>query len=105
MYAVITAGGKQYRVQENHCILVEKQEGDLGSQLEFTNILLASNGEQVFIGEPYLKNCIVKATIEGHGKHDKIKILKFKRRKHHMKHMGHRQLFTKIKINVIHFVN
>ncbi len=101
MYAVIVAGGKQYRVQKNSYILVEKQDKELGSVIDFTNILLASNGEKVFIGEPYIPNCTVKATVEAHGRHDKIKILKFKRRKHHMKHMGHRQWFTKLKINEI----
>lgn len=103
MYAVIMADGRQYRVQKDSYLLVEKQDNELGSELEFTNVLLVSNGEKVFIGEPYVKNCTVKATIEAHGRHKKIKILKFKRRKHHMKHLGHRQSFTKIKINDIHF--
>ena len=104
MYAVIVAGGKQYRVQKDSHILVEKQDGEPGSQLKFNNVLLASNGEKVFIGEPYLQNCIVEAVVEAHGRHKKINILKFKRRKHHMKHMGHRQWFTKLKINNINFV-
>lgn len=103
MYAVIIAGGKQYRVKKDQNLLIEKQDIDLGSQLEFNNILLAYNGEKVLVGDPYVKNCLVTAVIEAHGKHDKIKILKFKRRKHHMKRMGHRQLFTKIKINNINF--
>ena len=105
MDAVIIAGGKQYKVQKNHFVLVEKQNVELGGQIEFTNVLLASDGEKSFVGEPYLKNCTVKATVEAHGKHDKIKILKFRRRKHHMKRMGHRQLFTKLRINDIHFSN
>jgi large subunit ribosomal protein L21 len=103
MYVVIVAGGKQYRVEQNSSILIEKQEQEIGSKLEFSQVLLASNGEQVFIGDPIVNNCIVKATVESHGKHDKVKILKFKRRKHHMKRMGHRQLFTKVKIDEISF--
>ncbi|MGD0465172.1 MAG: 50S ribosomal protein L21 [Gammaproteobacteria bacterium] len=103
MYAVIIAGGKQYTVEKDSCILVEKQDGELGSQLKFTNVLLASNGEKVFIGQPYLQNCTVEAVVEAHGRRKKINILKFKRRKHHMKRMGHRQWFTKVKINNINF--
>lgn len=103
MYAVMVASGKQYRVQKDGYILVEKQNNEIGSSLEFTDILLVANGEQIFIGEPYLKNCTISATVEAHGRHKKIKILKFKRRKHHMKHMGHRQWFTKLKINEINF--
>ena len=101
MYAVIVAGGKQYKVQKDSYILVEKQENELGSQIKFNNVLLASSGEKVFIGAPYLQNCSVSAIVEAHGRHKKINILKFKRRKHHMKHMGHRQWFTKLKISDI----
>lgn len=101
MYAVMVADGRQYRVQENSYILVEKQTGEVGSSLEFHNVLLVANGSEVFVGAPYIKNCTINATIEAHGRHKKIKILKFKRRKHHMKRMGHRQSFTKIKINQI----
>lgn len=101
MYAVMVTDGKQYRVQENGYVLVEKQPGEVGASLEFDNVLLVANGSQVFVGEPYIKNCTINATIEAHGRHKKIKILKFKRRKHHMKRMGHRQWFTKIRINQI----
>jgi len=104
MYAVIIAGGKQYRVEQDCFIKIEKQVEDLGGDIEFNQVLLASNGDQVFIGAPYLNNCMVTATVMEHGKHDKIKILKFKRRKHHMKRMGHRQLFTKVKIKEIKFI-
>ena len=103
VYAVIVADGKQYRVKKNNALLLEKQDAEVGSQIEFNNVLLLSNGEQLVIGEPYVSNCKVKATVEAHGKGDKIKILKFKRRKHHMKKIGHRQMFTKIIINDICF--
>jgi large subunit ribosomal protein L21 len=103
MYAVMVAGGKQYRVQQGSYILVEKQASELGDTVEFKNVLLLSTAEQVFIGKPYLDNCTVKATVEAHGRHKKINILKFKRRKHHMKRMGHRQSFTKLKISDINF--
>lgn len=103
MYAVIVAGGKQYKVEKGQNLLIEKQDKDLGSQLEFNNVLLAHDGDKVFVGDPYLKNCLVTAVVESHGKHDKVRILKFKRRKHHMKRMGHRQLFTKVKIDNINF--
>lgn len=101
MYAVIMSGGKQYKVKENQRICIEKQDIELNGYLEFKNVLLVGNQEQVLVGKPYVKDCTVTAVVESFGKHKKVKILKFKRRKHHMKRMGHRQLFTKIKINSI----
>ncbi len=101
MYAVILSGGKQHRVKEGEVLKLEKLEAELGTSIEFDKILLVSNGEETQIGAPYVSGCTVQADIVGHGRLKKIKILKFKRRKHHMKRMGHRQAYTEVKITAI----
>lgn len=101
MYAVIVTGGKQYRVKEGETIQVEKLDAETGVSIKFDNILILSNGESLTIGAPYVKNCTVQAEVLGHGRGKKIRIVKMKRRKHHMKTMGHRQDYTEIKITKI----
>lgn len=101
MYAVIISGGKQYRVKAGQVIKLEKIELALGSSIEFEQILLIGEGEEVKLGNPFVKNCKVVGTVEQHGRDKKIKIIKLKRRKHHMKTMGHRQAYTKVKITSI----
>lgn len=101
MYAVIIAGGKQYRVEVGQSIKIDKIELDVGANVEFDKVLMVANGEQVTVGAPYVANAKVTASIEQHGRDKKVKILKFKRRKHHMKSMGHRQWYTKVKIDRI----
>lgn len=101
MYAIIKTGGKQYRVAEGQTLNVEKLDAELGNQVNFNEVLVVANGDNVQIGSPYLQNATVKAEVVDHGRGDKIKIIKFRRRKHHMKHMGHRQDFTKVKILTI----
>lgn len=98
MYAVIISGGKQYRVSEGETLRLEKIEADLGAEVKFDKVLMVANGEQVKIGAPYLDGGAVRGTIVEHGRHKKVKIIKFRRRKHHMKHMGHRQHYTAVKI-------
>lgn len=101
MYAVIKTGGKQYRVQEGQTLKVEKLEVATGKKLKIEDVLLIGNGDEVTIGEPLIKGAKVTAEVVAHGRHKKIKILKFKRRKHHMKQMGHRQWYTELKITSI----
>lgn len=101
MYAVIVTGGKQYRVKEGQSIQVEKLDGEPGSSIKFENVLMGSKDEAAKVGTPYLKGWSVQAEVVSHGRHDKVKIIKFKRRKHHMKQMGHRQWFTELKITQI----
>lgn len=98
MHAVIYSGGKQYRVQEGDVLKLEKLPVEAGSTIDFDQVLMVGEGESVKIGKPYLSGCVVKASIVEHGRHQKIKILKFRRRKHHMKRMGHRQSYTQVKI-------
>jgi len=100
-YAIIEAGGKQHRVQPGEVLKVEKIEAATGASIDFDKVLLVSDGENVKIGAPYVAGGKVTAEIVGQGRHKKIKIIKFRRRKHHMKQMGHRQWFTEIKITGI----
>ncbi len=101
MYAVIVSGGKQHRVTEGEVLKLEKIELETGASIDFDKVLLVANGDDVKIGEPVVAGAKVTAEVVGHGRHDKVRILKFKRRKHHMKKMGHRQWFTEVKITGI----
>lgn len=101
MYAVIVSGGKQYRVQEGQTLKLEKLSAELGSNVEFDRVLLVGNGEDVKVGAPVVDGAKVTAEVVEHGRGKKVQILKFKRRKHHMKRQGHRQWFTQVKITGI----
>lgn len=100
MYAVLVTGGKQYRVMEGETLRVELLEADAGSELKFDNVLMLGDGEKVTLGDA-LKGATVSAKVVGHGRADKIRIVKFRRRKHHRKQMGHRQHYTEIQITGI----
>ena len=101
MYAVIKTGGKQYRVQEGDVLKFEELPAEVGSTFDFTEVLMLVNGDKVTCGKPNIAKAVVHAEIIAHGRHKKVKIIKFRRRKHHMKQMGHRQNFTQVKITGI----
>ncbi|HEY5717900.1 MAG TPA: 50S ribosomal protein L21 [Motiliproteus sp.] len=101
MYAVIVSGGKQHRVSEGETLKIEKLAVEAGSSVEFDKVLLVANGEEIKIGAPVVDGAKVVAEVVSHGRGKKVRIMKFKRRKHHMKQMGHRQWFTEIKITGI----
>lgn len=101
MYAVIATGGKQYRVHEGDRIKVEKLDEALGEKIVFDQVLLLADGENISIGTPYVEGSEVTGEIQEHAKAKKIDIIKFKRRKHHMKHRGHRQRYTQVRITGI----
>ena len=101
MYAVIETGGKQHRVIEGELIRVEKIEAKTGSTIDFDRVLMVGEGETIKLGAPVVDGAKVSAEVVQHGRGDKVTILKFKRRKHHMKRQGHRQWFTEIKITAI----
>ncbi|MFT7109089.1 MAG: large subunit ribosomal protein L21 [Psychrobacter glaciei] len=101
MYAVIVTGGKQYRVEEGQTLKVEKIETATGESIQLEKVLLVANGDDVKIGQPVVEGAKVTAEIVAHGRHKKVKIIKFRRRKHSMKQMGHRQWFTELKITSI----
>lgn len=101
MYAVILSGGKQYRVQVGDKLKLESLPGDAGATVQFEKVLAAGEGTAVQVGKPYLDACKVTGKIVTHGRHDKIHIIKFRRRKHHMKQQGHRQNYTEVEITDI----
>ena len=101
MYAVIKTGGKQYRVAEGTVLKVEKLDVAAGESLDISDVLLIANGEEMKVGAPMIEGAKVTAEVISHGRGPKIKIIKFKRRKHHRKQMGHRQWFTELKITSI----
>lgn len=101
MYAVIISGGKQYRVKEGDVLKVESLQEDIGSKLKFEQILMIGEGESARFGKPFIDGCSVSATVVAKGRHKKIHIVKFRRRKHHEKWQGHRQNYTEIKIEKI----
>ena len=100
MYAVLVTGGKQYRVAQGETLRVEKLEAEAGNEITFDNILLLGGSDGVTLGDA-LKGATVTAKVVGHGRADKVRIIKFRRRKHHMKQQGHRQHYTEIEITGI----
>lgn len=101
MYAVIKTGGKQYRVATGDRLKVESVKAEAGQEINLDEVLLVGNGESVTVGAPRVSNASVTAKVVGHGRLDKIKIIKFRRRKHHRKQMGHRQNYTELEITGI----
>lgn len=100
MYAVFQSGGKQHRVTEGQTLRLEKLDLETGATIEFPALMIA-NGENISIGTPVLAGSKVVAEVVDHGRGDKIKIVKFRRRKHSRKQQGHRQWFTEVKITSI----
>lgn len=101
MYAIIVTGGKQYRVAKGDTLLVEKLEVEEGASIDFENVLMVGEGESVQIGTPYLAGSKVTATVKAQTRGEKVRIMKFRRRKHHQKCTGHRQYLTQIEITGI----
>ncbi len=101
MYAVIESGGKQHRVVEGETLKLEKIEAATGETIEFDKVLLVGAGEEVKIGKPVVDGSKVTAEVVAHGRHNKVKNVKFNRRKHYRKETGHRQWFTEVKITGI----
>jgi len=101
MYAIIKTGGKQYKVQAGEQIRVEGLAGDVGSSISFGEVLLVGAGDSVKLGAPLLSGASVKATIVSHGRGEKVKIFKMRRRKHYQKSQGHRQDYTEVRIDEI----
>jgi large subunit ribosomal protein L21 len=101
MYAVIVSGGKQHKVVEGETLKLEKLEVETGGSVDFDRVLLVADGDKVQVGSPVVDGAKVTAEVVSHGRHDKIQIIKFRRRKHSMKRQGHRQWFTEVKITGI----
>ena len=101
MYAVIKTGGKQYRVKAGDVLKLETLTAEVGSSFDFTDVLMITDGDSVVCGTPMIAKAVVTAEIIEHGRHKKIRIIKFRRRKHYMRRMGHRQNYTQVKITAI----
>lgn len=101
MYAVFKTGGKQYKASAGDIVRVEKLDAERGSSIELDEVLMVADGTEVRVGTPTLAGGKVTAEVVGHGRGEKIRIIKFRRRKHHMKQMGHRQYYTELKITAI----
>ena len=101
MYAVIESGGKQHRVVKGEILQLDKLDAVAGDKIKFDKILLVGEGESVKIGTPYVDGTQVEAEVTRQGRADKVKIIKFRRRKHSQKKQGHRQLFTEVRITDI----
>ncbi len=101
MYAVIVTGGKQYRVARGDTLRVEKLDAEEGGSIDFDKVLMVADGDDIKVGAPYLDGGKVSALVKAHGRGKKVEILKFRRRKHHMKRQGHRQAYTEVEITGI----
>jgi large subunit ribosomal protein L21 len=101
MYAVIKTGGKQYKVAAGENIKVELIAADVGDEIVLDQVLAVGAGDQLKVGAPLVDGANVKATVVAHGKHDKVRIFKMRRRKHYQKHGGHRQGFTELQISSV----
>jgi len=102
MYAVVKTGGKQYRVTPGETLRVETLPAIEGESIILDKVLLiAEEGKPISVGSPYIEGGQVAATVVHHGRGDKIRILKFRRRKHYQKVTGHRQNYTELKITSI----
>jgi large subunit ribosomal protein L21 len=101
MYAIIKSGGKQYRVKAGEQVRVEALAAEVGSTVSLEEVLLVGTGDGVTVGAPLVSGAKVKATVVSHGRGDKVKIFKLRRRKHYQKTQGHRQSYTELRIDDI----
>ncbi|MCY4754136.1 50S ribosomal protein L21 [Pelomonas aquatica] len=101
MYAVIKTGGKQYKVAAGEKIKVELLDAEVGAEVTIDQVLAVGNGGELKIGAPLVAGATVKATVVSHGKHDKVRIFKMRRRKHYKKSQGHRQNYTELEISAV----
>ena len=101
MYAVVKTGGKQYKVAPGEKLKVEQIPADVGAEVILDQVLLVGDGEAVRLGQPTVTGATVKATVVAHGRGEKIRSCKMRRRKHYQKHQGHRQNYTELQIDAI----
>jgi len=101
MYAVIKTGGKQYKVAAGEKLKVEQIPADIGAEITIDQVLAVGAGDQISVGTPLVAGATVSATVLSHGRHDKVRIFKMRRRKHYRKQQGHRQNYTELFISGI----
>ena len=101
MYAVIKTGGKQYKVISGEKIKIEQIAADVGQEITIDQVLAIGAGADLTVGTPLVTGASVVATVLAHGRHDKVRIFKMRRRKHYQKRQGHRQNYTEIQIGAV----
>jgi large subunit ribosomal protein L21 len=101
MYAVIKTGGKQYKVAAGEKIKVEQIAADVGQVIVLDQVLAIGSGAELKVGTPLVEGATVNATVVAHGRHDKVRIFKMRRRKHYQKRQGHRQNYTELEIGTV----
>ncbi|MBI2754270.1 MAG: 50S ribosomal protein L21 [Betaproteobacteria bacterium] len=101
MYAVMKSGGKQYRVKQGESLRIEALPAAVGAPVSFDQVLMVGEGENARVGAPYVAGAKVNATVLSHGRGEKVKIFKLRRRKHSQKTQGHRQSYTEVRIDGI----
>jgi large subunit ribosomal protein L21 len=101
MYAVVKTGGKQYKVAPGEKLKVEQIPADVGAAVILDQVLMVGDGDSVRLGQPIVAGATVTATVLAHGRGEKLRIFKMRRRKHYQKHQGHRQGYTELKIDSI----
>jgi large subunit ribosomal protein L21 len=101
MYAVIKTGGKQYKVAPGEKIKIEQIAADVGQEVSISEVLAVGDGADIKIGTPWVAGASVKLTVVSHGKHDKVRIFKMRRRKHYQKHGGHRQTYSEVFVSQV----
>ena len=101
MYAVVKTGGKQYRVSTGDKLKVESIKAEAGEEISLTDVLMVGSADSVSVGSPLVENATVSAKVLNHGRGDKVRIIKFRRRKHHRKQAGHRQNYTELEVTGI----
>ena len=101
MYAVISTGGKQYKLAQGDVCRIEKLDADEGASVEIDKVLMIADGDNINIGTPFVDGGKITATVKSHGRAKKVEIMKFRRRKHHQKRTGHRQYYTEIEVTGI----
>ena len=98
MYAIIQTGGKQHWVEPGETIRVEQLDAEIGEDIQFDDVLLVVNDKETLIGTPHVENSPVYAKVLDHGRGEKIKVVKMKRRKNYRRTQGHRQNYTELEI-------
>jgi large subunit ribosomal protein L21 len=101
MQAVIQTGGKQYRVKPGDAVRVESLRAEVGASVSFDQVLMLGDGDEARVGVPFVAGARVSATVLSHGRGDKVRIFKLRRRKHHQKTQGHRQAYTEVRIDEV----
>lgn len=101
MYAVVKTGGKQYKVAAGEKIKVEQIAADVGQEIVIDQVLAVGSGAELKVGSPLVSGATVTAVVVAHGRHDKVRIFKMRRRKHYQKHGGHRQNYTELQISAV----